>query len=448
MSVRRMSKRVKSELVRSLSTMSPRRRNHEDYEEEEYEGRNRNDMDERRKGAFNFKIFMKKKEEPKLLHILITGGSGHIAAHLVDAFAQQVREEVRREAMSKIESDIPKFRQSHRKESVANVRKSWVSSRLEAEVTKLMHSRLQITLVDIIEPDYGLIRPYTSHVKASFTDEYIMKSVLKHVDTVIHLAAVGMTGHYAHDRKACMDINATGTMNLLSWAKSSGVKRFIYTSSIGVIFNGKPLKNVNEIVTYPESFYNFYCESKAQAEQIVVKASTCDLRTVVLRFNGIYGPGEKRVTERVVDFMISGWWIGMCKPNGKEAQTQLSSVANCVQGILKAEKAMRGLDSLHGQIYNIMDKEPAGTFTFWQPLNDGLGFARKMINIPVWVIRPMAWLSQWIANTLKVDPIVSLLEVDLLLNDTTFDLKKSRNDRYVSRNSCRTSCREEENLGV
>lgn len=115
-----------------------------------------------------------------------------------------------------------------------------------------------------------------------------------------------------------MDINAVGTMNLLIWARNSGVQRFIYTSSVGVVFSGEPMYNATEEVGYPDDvgflnyeehtpkyytllqFYNYYCESKAHAERIVQKASGHRMRTTVLRFNGIYGPGEKRVTERVV----------------------------------------------------------------------------------------------------------------------------------------------------
>ncbi|CAI2357328.1 unnamed protein product [Caenorhabditis sp. 36 PRJEB53466] len=73
-----------------------------------------------------------------------------------------------------------------------------------------------------------------SFIKGSFDDKGVMQSALEYVDTVFHLAAVGMTGQYAHNRKACMDINAIGTMNLLDWSKQFGVKRFIYTSSIGI----------------------------------------------------------------------------------------------------------------------------------------------------------------------------------------------------------------------
>ncbi|CAI2357321.1 unnamed protein product [Caenorhabditis sp. 36 PRJEB53466] len=175
-----------------------------------------------------------------------------------------------------------------------------------------------------------------------FDDKGVMQSALEYVDTVFHLAAVGMTGQYAHNRKACMDINAIGTMNLLDWSKQFGVKRFIYTSSIG--------------------FYNYYCESKAHAERIVRQASSERMKCSVLRFNGIYGPGEKRVTERVKNFMISGWWIACCKPDGVEAQTQLSSVDNCVHGLLRAEITLRNCDAPHAQIYNIMDPEPVGTF--------------------------------------------------------------------------------------
>ncbi|CAI2357332.1 unnamed protein product [Caenorhabditis sp. 36 PRJEB53466] len=267
-----------------------------------------------------------------------------------------------------------------------------------------------------------------SFIKGSFDDKGVMQSALEYVDTVFHLAAVGMTGQYAHNRKACMDINAIGTMNLLDWSKQFGVKRFIYTSSIGVIFQGEPLENADENVPYPLFFYNYYCESKAHAERIVRQASSERMKCSVLRFNGIYGPGEKRVTERVKNFMISGWWIACCKPDGVEAQTQLSSVDNCVHGLLRAEITLRNCDAPHAQIYNIMDPEPVGTFSFWSPLNEALGFSCFLVDIPSHVLRSCGYVSQVISNILRIDPIVSLLEVDLLLTNNTFNINKARRD--------------------
>ena len=56
--------------------------------------------------------------------------------------------------------------------------------------------------------------------------------------------------------------------------------------------------------------------------------------------------------------MKTGWWIAVFKSNGVEAQTQLSSVDNCVQGLIKAELALRHKDSKNGQVSEIYQTPP------------------------------------------------------------------------------------------
>ncbi|CAA21722.1 3beta-hydroxysteroid dehydrogenase/Delta(5)-Delta(4) isomerase 1 [Caenorhabditis elegans] len=390
MSIKRLSMRLKKGIHRSWNRMTSLEAGLEEEKE----------------------IKIVEEPEPRPWKVLITGGAGHLAENLVAKLEEMTRDSIRPKIREMLEKEMPAV----------------ISTKVDKEVEKRLPMYIQIVLVDVLEPRGRVLKHHVAFVKCSFDDECTMKTALEQVDTVYHLAAVGMTGQYARDRKACMDINAVGTMNLLIWARNSGVQRFIYTSSVGVVFSGEPMYNATEEVGYPDDFYNYYCESKAHAERIVQKASGHRMRTTVLRFNGIYGPGEKRVTERVVKFMLTGMWIATCKPNGVEAQTQLSSVANCIQGLVKAELALRWSDTPHGQIYNIMDKTPVGTFSFWTPLNIALGFSSSMITVPATPIRLFAYLSQIIADRMRIDPIVSVLEVDLLLVNNTFNIEKAERD--------------------
>lgn len=69
-----------------------------------------------------------------------------------------------------------------------------------------------------------------------------------------------------------------------------GVRKLVYTSSAGVVFNGEALIDVDERLPYPEKAMDAYNESKAKAEEMVLAASgQKGLLTVALRPAGIFG---------------------------------------------------------------------------------------------------------------------------------------------------------------
>uniref|UniRef100_A0A1I7T728 3Beta_HSD domain-containing protein n=1 Tax=Caenorhabditis tropicalis TaxID=1561998 RepID=A0A1I7T728_9PELO len=398
-----------------------------------------------RRTAKNIKIGRKKAPErpptpppprpsataDKPWRVLITGGAGHVAQQLVAQLEDQVRDQLTKEVGAWMTWEFEHNQKQHIPAKSVKRRRDNLIVLIDQEVEKLLRTRLQIVLVDVFDIGHSSYENHVALVKGSFTNETKMKTALERVDTVFHLAAVGMTGYYARDRAACLAINSIGTMKFLNWCKIQGVQRFVYVSSIGTIFDGKPLINSEENHgVYPDKHYNHYCESKRHAELIVYKATSDQMKTIILRFNGIYGPGEKRVTERVVNFMKSGWWIATCKPKGVEAVTQLSSVGNCVQALIKADVALRYADAKQGRIYNIMDRNPVGTFSFWNPLNEGFGFSPPFLTIHPYILRVLAYICEIIAFIFRLDPLFSVLELDLLCVTTTFSLDRAIRELY------------------
>ncbi|KAF1769960.1 hypothetical protein GCK72_001777 [Caenorhabditis remanei] len=417
-----MSLRLKNKLVRTVSKLS---------------------LDERicPDSTGNFDLQNKKESEPeptsvtddeeedeegepkKIWKVMITGGAGHLAICLVEKILEMaerdIAEGVKSDSEEHFERILPFFEHLDRVRKLEKTKK-------EDIISTRISDYLQIILIDLADPEEGSLNPFCAFAQGSFADENFMKPLLENVTTIFHLAAVGMTGRFARDRESCMQINSVGTMNLLSWARDKGVKQFIYTSSVGVVFGGEPLINFKESDRdHTENFFNFYCESKAHAENIVRQASYENMKTSVLRFSGIYGVGEKRVTERVINFMKTGWWIAVFKSNGVEAQTQLSSVDNCVQGLIKAELALRHKDSKNGQIYNIVDRNPVGTFSFWAPVDQALGFPKQKLTLPPIVLRVLARFVQSSSDFFGVEPFFTVFEVELLLVTTTFSTARA-----------------------
>jgi nucleoside-diphosphate-sugar epimerase len=117
-------------------------------------------------------------------------------------------------------------------------------------------------------------------------------SVLKGVDVVIHLAAIAH--NYKNDVKSAKRvklINTEATLRLGRASVKSGIKKFIYISSIGVLGNSTKDGSFNNYSKYNPK--DLYAESKMEAEiglKKSIKSSNTEL--IIVRPPIVYGPGS------------------------------------------------------------------------------------------------------------------------------------------------------------
>ncbi|RDB17936.1 Sterol-4-alpha-carboxylate 3-dehydrogenase, decarboxylating [Hypsizygus marmoreus] len=91
-------------------------------------------------------------------------------------------------------------------------------------------------------------------------------------------------------------VNVDGTKAVIAAAVATGVRKLVFTSSAGVVFNGGDIIDVDERLPPPQVPMDAYNESKAQAEAAVLAANgKGGLLTVALRPAGIFGPGDRQV---------------------------------------------------------------------------------------------------------------------------------------------------------
>lgn len=123
------------------------------------------------------------------------------------------------------------------------------------------------------------------------------------VDAVIHLAAkVGIVG----TRSEFESVNIDATRNLLSLAKSRGVRNFVFASSPSVAHTGKPLVGVGATPAQPDHVRGFYSQTKAVAELEVLAASDAAMNTTALRPHLVWGPGDTQLIGRIVSRAKAG----------------------------------------------------------------------------------------------------------------------------------------------
>jgi nucleoside-diphosphate-sugar epimerase len=121
------------------------------------------------------------------------------------------------------------------------------------------------------------------------------------IDCVFHAAALPGIGLR---RDAYESVNRTGTELLVSHARKCGVKRFVYTSSPSVVFNGADQCGIDETAPYDfgwmEDNRAYYSHTKASAEQAVLSANCDEFKTCALRPHLIWGPGDTHLIPRLL----------------------------------------------------------------------------------------------------------------------------------------------------
>lgn len=143
---------------------------------------------------------------------------------------------------------------------------------------------------------------FTDHV-CSITDAGAVSDAMQGIDTVLHTATLHKPHVATHTVQDFIDINITGTSNLLNAARATGVSRFVYTSTTSAFgdamkhASGAPAVWVDE--SLPSNHKNIYGLTKTSAEGLCQLASrNHGLPTVILRTSRFFPEEDDDATRR------------------------------------------------------------------------------------------------------------------------------------------------------
>lgn len=198
------------------------------------------------------------------------------------------------------------------------------------------------------------------------------------VDTVFHTVAV-VSQHPA--LSALMhDVNVGGTRLLLAASRAAGVPRFVFTSSIDVVFDGRPIADGDESLPYPRRHLCDYARAKALAEQAVLAANDPRrLATCSLRAAGIFGPHDQHRLPVVLDFARR---FGFFALGDGRARFSHVYVDNLAHAHVLAARALAPGSKIAGRAYFITDHPPSNFFDFVAPYLAELGIRRARFPLP------------------------------------------------------------------
>ena len=143
---------------------------------------------------------------------------------------------------------------------------------------------------------------FTHHV-GSIADRAFVRRCMKNVTTVLHAATLHKPHVATHSRQDFVDVNVSGTLNLLEEAAAAGVTAFVYTSTTSVFGDalvpppGEPAAWITEdVAAVPK---NIYGVTKAAAEDLCqLFARNHSLRAIVLRTSRFFPEEDDNRTVR------------------------------------------------------------------------------------------------------------------------------------------------------
>lgn len=139
-----------------------------------------------------------------------------------------------------------------------------------------------------IEPFLEL--PNFTLIEGDIRDLQTCLEATKHVDIVLHQAALGSVPRSINDPITTNEVNISGFLNMLWAVKENNVGRFVYAASSSTYGDHKDLPKVEEIIGNPLSPYavtKYVNELYAN-----VFATTYGIETIGLRYFNVFGPQQ------------------------------------------------------------------------------------------------------------------------------------------------------------
>jgi nucleoside-diphosphate-sugar epimerase len=243
-------------------------------------------------------------------------------------------------------------------------------------------------------------------------------------DTVFHVAAkAGVGGSYRSYEVA----NVVGTSNLLRASAAAGVRRFVYTSSPSVVFDGTDMEGVNESVPYPVRHDAHYPATKAEAERLALAANGGSMATVALRPHLIWGPGDNHLVPRILARGRAGT---LRRIGDRDPVIDSTYIDNAAEAHLLAADRLHAGSPVAGRAYFISNGEPVPT---WDLVNrilaaGGLGPVTRRMSLKTALM--LGWAGEKVYGVLFPDaePPMTRFVARELATSHWFDLTAARRD--------------------
>lgn len=227
---------------------------------------------------------------------------------------------------------------------------------------------------------------------------------LEGVEVVIHCAA---RVHVMNEREAdplaaFRRANVQGTLRLAEQAAQSGVRRFIYLSSIKVNGEGTPPGHPYTADDQPAPL-DPYGVSKLESEQALqALAAKTGMEVVIIRPVLVYGPGVKANFRSMMGWLNKGVPLPLGAITNKRSLVALDNLVDLIMTCIHHRAAAN-------QVFLVSDDEDLSTSDLLRRMARALGRPARLLPLPMWLLSGTAQLlgkkalSQRLCGSLQVD---------------------------------------------
>jgi UDP-glucose 4-epimerase len=158
---------------------------------------------------------------------------------------------------------------------------------------KLLIENHEVVVVDDLSNGYTKNIPKGAEfIKLDLSDTKIYDKLPKDVDIVYHLASQA-SGEASCDNPIYdLKVNSLATLALLQWSKEHSIKKFIFTSSMGVYADNLACQVSENSPIEPKSFYGV---NKLSSEEFIRIYTEEGLNATIFRLFNVYGPGQNMI---------------------------------------------------------------------------------------------------------------------------------------------------------
>lgn len=268
------------------------------------------------------------------------------------------------------------------------------------------------------EKSAGVVRGFGATAVLADLDD-VGAAHLAGCDAVVHCAAfVEEWGTREQFERG----NVAGTTAVLAAARAAGAKRFVHIGTEAALFDGHDLVNVDERAPYPARQRFLYSETKAEAERRVLAANADGFTTLSLRPRFVWGPRDTSVLPTVLRMAREGAWAWL---DGGRKQTSTTHVHNLARAVVSALAKGRG-----GEAYFIADAGTRTLHSFLSAMALTQGVELPKRSLPGSVARPLARLIEgtWRLFGIRRAPPMTAFAIAMMSREVTVDTSKARRE--------------------
>lgn len=254
------------------------------------------------------------------------------------------------------------------------------------------------------------------------------QSALNGVDVVVHLAARVhvMQETNADPLSAFRAVNTEGTVNLAQQAVQSGVKRFVYLSSIKV--NGEQTTHQAFSADDKANPQDPYAISKYEAEQqLLALGKESGLEVVIIRPPLVYGHGVKGNFARLIKLVQKSIPLPLAQIDNARSLVSIENLNSFIQLCLIHPGAA-------GEVFLVSDGQDLSSSELFALIADALGKKSRLFYLPKGFIQFITHLLQ---RDSEFERLFGSLQVDITKNKQLLNWEPEISVEKGIKNACR-----------